>query len=119
MPGWSWWLIWAVLVVALVLVVVFGIRRVLAAYRRARVEGDRLNGLLGQLTASVDELSEAGRRVEELRTSALFGSRADLAAAVEDHRLRRVHRRQARRDRRIARGRLITHSAEHWTDTHV
>ena len=75
MPGWSWWLIWAVLVVALVLVVVFGIRRVLAAYRRARVEGDRLNGLLGQLTASVDELSDAGRRVEDQRTSALFGSR--------------------------------------------
>ena len=115
MPVWSWVLIWSVLVAALVVVLVVGTRFVIRRSRPVRRELAALTDNLAALQEAIDGLETE----PEARRSAFSTDRADLLGRVETDRMSRARRRQARRDARIARGRLITHSAENWTPPHA
>lgn len=119
MPVWSWWLIWSVLAIALVLVVLFTGRSVLASWRGVTGEAQKLEGTIAALSTATAELQDAAQRAREPRPRAVFAPMAEVVERREERRSRRALRRQARRDKRIARGRLITHSAQNWTAPHV
>ena len=114
MPGWSWFLIWGVLLVALVLVVVILGRR---AWRKGRSALDAYGELArttSELERVLDQLDDATAQVAA-REYAVFGDRDERSFAWGVRRAERAHRRQARRDARVARGRLLTHSTQNWT----
>lgn len=114
MPSWSWFLIWGVLLVALVLVVVLLGRR---AWRKGRVAlaayGD-LTRTASELERALDGLEDAAEKAAQ-RERAVFGDRDGYAFTWGMRMAERAHRRQARRDARVARGRLLTHSTQNWT----
>ncbi|KQX06984.1 MULTISPECIES: hypothetical protein [unclassified Leifsonia] len=114
MPGWSWFLIGGVLLVALVLVVVLLGRR---AWRKGRSAFDAYGELTlttAELERALDQLEDASAQVQA-REYAVFGDRDERSFAWGMRRAERAHRRQARRDARVARGRLLTHSTQNWT----
>ncbi len=101
MPWWSWVVIWGVLVLLTLAMLAW------LAVRLFR----KLMGTFEALGDLADQVGELGANVETLapgRTApAIFADRAALAAAIHESRLHRATARQARRDARIKRGRLL------------
>jgi biopolymer transport protein ExbB/TolQ len=102
MPWWSWLIIWAVLVLALLaMLALFGwqlFRKVVAVF-----------GSLEALASTTELLESAGEALEEQRgTLALLQKHSEVA--LRRHRVREeaAARRQARHDARIDRARRIT-----------
>ncbi|MET0975420.1 MAG: hypothetical protein ABWX82_07105 [Leifsonia sp.] len=114
MPAWSWVVIWGALVLALVVVCVVLGRPVLRKFRAAVDASEQLAVVSGSLLSAAEELGAAGERLEE-RQRAVFGDVDALSTAWARRRAARAYRRQSRRDARIRRGRLITHSTQNWT----
>jgi hypothetical protein len=102
-PVWAWILLWTLLVIALlVMLTVFAIR----LFRK-------LMRTLGALEDLGDQLAELDIDAESPRAHfrpAVFQNRRVLAAAIDQARLQRVHRRAQRRDLAIGRGKLLQHS---------
>lgn len=104
MPWWSWLLIWTVLVLALFgMLAWFGVRlfRKLMTTMRALEE---IGTQLGSLDPS------AGEPARERFTPAMFRSLPELFEEVEQQHAARARRRQLRRDRLIARSKLVTYA---------
>lgn len=114
MPGWSWFLIWGVLLVALVLVVVLLGRRAWRKVRATLDAYDELSRTTDELGRALDGLEDATAKLAA-RERAVFGDRDDYSFAWGLRWAERAHRRQARRDARVSRGRLLTHSTQNWT----
>jgi hypothetical protein len=109
MPWWSWVLIWAVLVLALVgMLVRFGF----VLFRKAMAALDAL-GDLGDQVADLEAQADilAGDADSPRTPPAIFADRAALAAGVSASRSERAHRRQLRRDQRITQGKLLNSTA--------
>ena len=100
MPWWSWLVIWTVLVLGLLGELAFFawwlFRKVVAAGREA--------------AALMDKAEVLSRRADELHERfepAVLADAEELRAAREDERAGRAFARQARRDARVRRGRLL------------
>ena len=100
MPWWSWLLIWTVLVLGLLGMLAFFtwwlFRKVVAAGREA--------------AALMDKAEVLSRRAEELHERfepAVLADASELLAEREQQRAERAFARQARRDARVRRGRLL------------
>ena len=103
MPVWSWILIWAVLVAGLLAMLAW------FAVRLFR----KLMATFGALEDLGDQLAELDFDTALPRTPfspAVFQKRRDLAAAIDQARIERAHRRAHRRDLRINWGKLIQHT---------
>jgi hypothetical protein len=102
-PVWAWILIWALLVAGLLgMLTMFAIR----LFRK-------LMGTLGALEDLGDQLAEldVDRELPRARfRPAVFQNRHLLAAAIDQARMERAHRRAHRRDLAISRGKLLQHS---------
>lgn len=102
MPWWSWLIIWGVLVVALLALLVWqGIR----LFRKfmAAVQA------LGELAEKASVLEQRVENLGERRfQAAAFQSAARLSWERRQQAAGRADRRQAHRDARVQRGRLIT-----------
>ncbi|MGO7983609.1 hypothetical protein ACC691_37830, partial [Rhizobium johnstonii] len=99
--------IWSVLLVALAIVLVIGIRVLRRRWRPVRSGLGELMQNLERLETAVGDLQDAVDS-DSSRSAAVFADRGELAIVTAMNRLERIRRRQARRDARIARGRLIT-----------
>jgi len=103
MPVWSWILIWTVLVAGLLgMLAWFAVR----LFRK-------LMGTLTALEELGDQVSELDLDLEPERTpfrAAVFADRHALAAAIDQARIERAHRRALRRDLSISRGKLLQHT---------
>jgi len=100
MPWWSWLVIWTVLVLGLLGELAFFawwlFRKAVAAGREA--------------AALMDKAEILSRRADELHERfepAVLADAEELRAAREDERAGRAFARQARRDARVRRGRLL------------
>ncbi|TFB99340.1 hypothetical protein E3O42_13945 [Cryobacterium adonitolivorans] len=103
MPVWSWILIWTLLVAGLIAMLVW-----FAVH------------LFRKLMATMGALEDLGDQLAELDLDtgvpgapfhpAVFQKRRVLAAAIDQARLERAHRRAHRRDLAINRGKLIQHT---------
>ena len=100
MPWWSWLVIWTVLVLGLLGMLAFFawwlFRKVVAAGREA--------------AALMEKAEVLSRRAEELHDTfepAVLADAAELHAARQDAIAERSFARQARRDARVRRGRLL------------
>lgn len=104
MPWWSWLLIWTGLVLALLgMLAWFGVtlfRKLMTTMRALEEIGAQLGNL--------DPSSEAPAR--ERFTPAMFRSLPELFEEVELQHAARARRRQLRRDRLIARSKLVKHA---------
>lgn len=112
MPWWSWWLIWGVLVLALIGMLAFF---AVVLFRKTVAAADEL-GALSEALAVLE------RRLDDIapqRTpSAVFQNRDELALIVHLNSQKRARRRQHRHDARMARAKLLVRS-ENWTPPHA
>ncbi|WBM80342.1 hypothetical protein KIV56_02080 [Cryobacterium breve] len=102
MPWWSWVLIWTGLVLVLLgMLAWFAV----TLFRKLMALADAV-GALGDLVGGLD-----ADPAEETppRRPAIFADWSELALAVDLQRTARERHRQERRDRRIARGKLLQH----------
>jgi len=103
MPWWSWVLIWTVLALALLgMLAWFAVM----LFRKLMVLADAV-GALGDLVGGID--GDPVEETEPPRRPAIFADWNELALTVDLQRSARERRRQERRDRRIARGKLLQH----------
>lgn len=100
MPWWSWLVIWTVLVLGLLGMLAFFawwlFRKVVAAGREA--------------AALMEKAEVLSRRAEELQDTfepAVLADATELSAQRQEHLTERAFARQARRDARVRRGRLL------------
>jgi hypothetical protein len=103
MPVWSWIVIWTVLAVGLLAMLVWF---AVVLFRKAMAIFGALEDLGDQL-ADLDLDAESPQRP---LNPAVFQNRHELAMAIEQARILRAHRRAARRDLSISRGKLLQHS---------
>ncbi|MFF1573571.1 hypothetical protein ACFVWR_12530 [Leifsonia sp. NPDC058292] len=104
MPWWSWLIIWGALVLALLGMLAFFavwlFRKLMAAGR--------------EVSALAEKAEVLQRRSDELRDpafhSAVFADLGELQAQREQGRSDRAYARQARRDARVRRGKLLTNA---------
>ncbi len=100
MPWWSWLVIWTVLVLGLLGMLAFFawwlFRKVVAAGREAAA-----------LLEKTEVLSRRADELQERFEPAVLADVDDLRAGREEERTRRAYARQARRDARVRRGRLL------------
>jgi hypothetical protein len=104
MPWWSWLIIWGVLVLALLGMLAFFavrlFRKLMAAGREA-----------GALAEKAELLQ---RRSDDLRDApfhpAVFADLTELTTQREQDKADRAYARQARRDARVRRGKLLTNA---------
>ncbi|WP_374010534.1 hypothetical protein [Leifsonia sp. LS-T14] len=100
MPWWSWLVIWTVLVLGLLGELAFFawwlFRKVVAAGREA-----------AELMDKAEILSRRADELQERFEPAVLADAEELRAAREDERAGRAFARQARRDARVRRGRLL------------
>jgi hypothetical protein len=100
MPWWSWLVIWTVLVLGLLGELAFFawwlFRKVVAAGREA-----------AELMDKAEILSRRADELHERFEPAVLADAEELRAAREDERAGRAFARQARRDARVRRGRLL------------
>jgi hypothetical protein len=102
MPWWSWLVIWGVLVVALL---------ALLAWQAIRLFGKFMGAMraLGELAEKASVLERQADAIGERRfQAAAFQSAARLSYERRQDAARRADRRQAHREARVQRGRLIT-----------
>ncbi|TFC81949.1 hypothetical protein E3T24_14430 [Cryobacterium sp. TmT2-59] len=103
MPWWSWALIWSGLILGLLGTLAwFGF----SLFKKLMATVDALRDLGGQVAALGRD--QAPPEQAQFRPG-IFQNREDLQLAVELLRDERQHRRQARRDSLIARGKLLQH----------
>ncbi len=101
MPFWSWIIIWVVLVLALLgMFAFFGYR----LFRKLMVSFDAL-GELTDKAALLDAASEELR--EQAFQPAVFADTGALSHERQLAKAARLRRRQARREKRVERGRLL------------
>ncbi len=114
MAWWSWVLIWSGLVLVLIGVLAwFGY----ALFRKAVRTMEALEALAEQVAGL--ELAPEAPPLPRFRP-AVFEETADVLLAVEQGRAERRHRRQLRRDRLVARGKLLQHApSTQRTDSHA
>jgi len=114
MAWWSWVLLWAGLVLVLIgMLVWFGH----LLFRKAMLTMEALEALAEQV-AGLELAPEAPPRPRF--RPAVFEETADVLLAVELGRAERRHRRQLRRDRLVARGKLLQHAPSNQrTDSHA
>ncbi len=114
MPWWSWILLWTCLFLALLgMLAWFGY----ALFRKAVRTMEALEALASQV-AGLDLALELSPRPRF--RSAVFEETADVLLALELGRAERAHRRQLRRDRLVARGKLLQHAPyTQRTDSHA
>jgi hypothetical protein len=103
MPAWSWLVIWVLLAVGLLTMLVWF---AIVLFRKAMAVLAALEELGDQL-ATLDLDAEVPRRRLH---PAIFQNRHELALAIDQTRILRAHRRAARRDLSISRGKLLQHS---------
>lgn len=100
MPWWSWLLIWTVLVLGLLGMLVFFawwlFRKVVAAGREAAA-----------LMEKADVLSQRAEELADTFEPAVLADAEELRAERHDRLAERAIARQARRDARVRRGRLL------------
>ncbi|MGO4782291.1 hypothetical protein [Cryobacterium sp. W22_MBD10_FK3] len=103
MPVWSWILIWTLLAAGLIAMLawfaVHLFRKLMATFGALEDLGDQL----AELDLDAD-LPRAPFR------AAVFQNRRELAAAIDQARIVRAHRRATRRDLSINRGKLLQHT---------
>jgi hypothetical protein len=103
MPVWSWILIWVLLVLGLVgMLAWFAVqlfRKLMATF-----------SALEDLTDQVDRLDLDAVTDSPRFRPAIFQSRRELSAAIQQTRIERTLRRALRRDSSISRGKLLQHS---------
>ena len=103
MPVWSWIVIWAVLVAGLLAMLAwFGVR----LFRKLMATLGALEDVSDQLAELDLDSAVPARQFHP----AVFASRRDLAAAIDQARIQRVYRRARRRDLSISRGKLLQHT---------
>jgi hypothetical protein len=103
MPLWSWILIWALLIAALLgMLTWFAVR----LFRKLMVAFGALEDLGDQLA----ELDLDGELPRSPFRPAIFQNRRALAAAIDQARIERAHHRAHRRDLAISRGKLLQHT---------
>jgi len=103
-PWWSWVIIWTLLVLGLLgMLAWFAV----ALFRKLMAAMHALGELGDQLAALDVQMGDLG---EERFRPAIWSDRAALALEIERTRAARLHRRQERRDARVARGKLIRHA---------
>jgi len=104
MPWWSWLVIWVVLVLALLgMLAIFAVvlfRKLMAAGRELSVLADKAEVLQRHSDALRDPPFH----------SAVFADLAELTAQHEQDKAERAYARQARRDARVRRGKLLTNA---------
>ncbi|TFD73030.1 hypothetical protein [Cryobacterium fucosi] len=114
MPWWSWILLWAGLVLALLgMLAWFGY----ALFRKAVRTMEALEGLADQFAGL-----ELDPQLPPLRPfrPAVFEETADVRLALEQGSAERRHRRQLRWDRLVVRGKLMQHApSTQRTDSHA
>ena len=103
MPWWSWVLIWTGLVLGLLGMLAWC---AVMLFRKLTVLADAV-GALGDLVSDLD--TDPAAKPPPPRRPAIFADRYELALTVDLQRTARERRRQERRDRRIARGKLLQH----------
>ncbi len=113
MPWWSWWVLWGVLVLALVGMLAFFAVSLFRKSMSAFAEFDRLTDALSALDVNLDDIAP-GRK-----PSAVFQEHAQLALVVERNREARSVKKQQHRDARLSRGKLLIRSTENWTPPHA
>ena len=102
MPWWSWVLIWTGLVLVLLgMLAWFAV----TLFRKLMALADAV-GALGDLVGALDADPAEGTPP---RRPAIFADWNELALTVDQQRTARERFRQQRRDRRIARGKLLQH----------
>lgn len=102
MPWWSWLIIWGVLVAALLALLVWQGIRLFRKFMGAV-------HALGELAEKTSLLEQRAGELEERHfRAAAFQSAARLSYERRKDAARRADRRQAHRDARVQRGRLIT-----------
>jgi divalent metal cation (Fe/Co/Zn/Cd) transporter len=102
MQWWLWVLIWFVLILALLgTLVLFGwrlVRKGMAVLDELQLLGDKVEAL----QRNVDQLTD------EVPRNAILDGYPAVAARHDREKIVRMRRRELRRERRMARGRLIT-----------
>ena len=106
MPWWSWVLIWTGLVVLLLAVLVLGAIHLWRKMQGALSEFERFSELESEFAALVDERVTA----YEPRPIALLRDPAEVRAEREFEAEAADDRRWARRERKLARARALTHA---------
>ena len=101
MPWWSWVVIWAVLVLGLLAMLAFFAWSLFRKLMRAAHEATALLEKTDVLTARTGDLHDAAFH------PAVLADAAQLAAEREQVRADRATARQARRDARVRRGKLL------------
>ncbi|MEC5149703.1 hypothetical protein [Cryobacterium sp. GrIS_2_6] len=103
MPWWSWVLIWTGLVLVLLgMLAWFAV----TLFRKLMALADAV-GALGDLVSELD--TDPAEETRPPRRPAIFENVNELALTVDLQRTARERSRQERRDRRIARGKLLQH----------
>lgn len=108
MLWWSWLLIWAGLVLGLLGMLVWFAFRL---FRKFMAASDALVALADQVADSMpDDSSDASNEDSRGNLPAIFQDVGELSFQRARRRAERAHRRQESRDRRINRGKVVSHT---------
>ncbi|MGO4103118.1 hypothetical protein AB4Y63_04135 [Leifsonia sp. YAF41] len=114
MAWWGWLLIWSALILGLLgMLVWFAIR----LFRKAMVTADALAELGDKMTLLDAAFADAAAQHEPRFNPAIFQDAGELGFLREQDRAEHARRRQVRRDARIDRGKLLTHTPTNLEDT--